>query len=75
MENRQHTTGQPVGENPHRSLRGIVLLLVAVRYGFLSIGAGFLAWGSAAVLLYGETLSLRAAVEIAVVSVLGPALV
>ena len=58
-----------------RPLIHIVFLLVAARYIFLVLGAGFLFWATTGVLGGDESLTLRAAVEVALVLVLGPALV
>ena len=67
--------GSMTQENTYRSLAHIVLILVTVRYGFLLFGAIFLLWALAPVLWQVESLTFRAAMEIALVSVLAPALV
>ena len=75
MQNDQPTANPATEENAYRSLERIFVLLVVTRYGFLSIGAGLLLWGAVAVLWLGEVLTLRTTGEIAVVAVLGPAVV
>ena len=72
---RQLAMGSMTQEYTHRSLAHIVLILVTVRYGFLLFGAIFLLWALAPVLWQGESLTFRTAMEIALVSVLAPALV
>ena len=62
-------------QNEQNSLGHVVFILGATKWGFLTIGAILMLWGAVAVLWQGEHLSFRAAMEIAVVAVLGPALV
>lgn len=63
------------GSTDQNSLGHVVFILGATKWGFLSIGAILMLWGAVAVLWQGEHLSFRAAMEIAMVAVLGPALV
>ena len=72
---RQLTIGPATEGDTQRSLAHVIFILVTARYGALSIGGILLLWGAAAVLLQGESLSFRGAIEIAVVAVLGPAIV
>ncbi|MEE8442242.1 MAG: histidine kinase dimerization/phospho-acceptor domain-containing protein, partial [Dehalococcoidia bacterium] len=57
------------------SLRRIVLLLVVFRYASLSIGSVFLLWVAVEVSWFGTFLTFRGAIEVAVVALLGPAVV
>ena len=67
--------GTTVDETNLRALSHIILLLRAIRYAFLGMGAVFLVWGLAEPLWQSATLTPRTALEIALVSILGPALV
>ena len=70
-----HTLAEPQSElRTQHSLERIVHFLIGFRYFFLVTGMTFLAWEMFEVFLEGESLSIKTILEVAMISVIGPAL-